>query len=566
MACSEARLNANRANAQKPTGPKTEAGKIRARRNALKHGMSGLGLCLLPEDEARLKDRLVGWLEELRPQGEVQDYLILQAVTASIQLDRCHRAQAAALAERLRTAERDWDERYAAEVAALAARLMDDPVTVSRQLRRTAAGCRWLRQRWEPLAAALQVLGQWDEEQIALAQALLGLAPDDPRAAELRRLANFAEHAFATLDRLEAADQLSADHPAVRALLEQRPRDIAGPEPLQQWVAAEMAALEAEAERLWREIDGPSRAEAKDRVLGEASVAGVLLQRYEGAQTQRLLRLLQQVARQQQAFPTLSEVALGSKPSQGDWVYRDGRWVEVPASWGRALWAEPATLRNEPNAAADAAGPSAPNEPNAVATGMETPGGEAGRSGSEHAGFQGPEAGVQSPESKIPESRIPEARAPRPEAGGLRPEAGGTLPAGGFPRPEGRVERAGSLDATERGRPQPAEHGNPVTVESAARRPSGIRHQESGMAASDPEPPTAPAFPPRVSAPNGPNAPEPGSSPAPAPSEAPAAGEAAPASPRNEPNGRLGGARLLVRRSRRRAGVVSGVLLRLVAV
>jgi len=39
MAVSEAKLEANRRNSQKSTGPKTEAGKSRSKLNAVTHGM-----------------------------------------------------------------------------------------------------------------------------------------------------------------------------------------------------------------------------------------------------------------------------------------------------------------------------------------------------------------------------------------------------------------------------------------------------------------------------------------------------------------------------------------------
>ncbi len=43
-AISERRLRANRANAQRSTGPKTAAGKARSRANAVKHGLSARAL------------------------------------------------------------------------------------------------------------------------------------------------------------------------------------------------------------------------------------------------------------------------------------------------------------------------------------------------------------------------------------------------------------------------------------------------------------------------------------------------------------------------------------------
>ena len=43
MSTSEARILANRANALKSTGPRTEAGKLHARRNSLQHGLAEAG-------------------------------------------------------------------------------------------------------------------------------------------------------------------------------------------------------------------------------------------------------------------------------------------------------------------------------------------------------------------------------------------------------------------------------------------------------------------------------------------------------------------------------------------
>ena len=51
MSISAARLAANRANAQKSTGPKTDAGKDRARRNALKHGLRAKELIIKDDQQ-----------------------------------------------------------------------------------------------------------------------------------------------------------------------------------------------------------------------------------------------------------------------------------------------------------------------------------------------------------------------------------------------------------------------------------------------------------------------------------------------------------------------------------
>src|SRR5690242_8096518 len=59
------RREANRRNAQQSTGPRTAGGKARSRGNALKHGYSGAGLVLHPEDRVSLADRLQEWTEDI---------------------------------------------------------------------------------------------------------------------------------------------------------------------------------------------------------------------------------------------------------------------------------------------------------------------------------------------------------------------------------------------------------------------------------------------------------------------------------------------------------------------
>ena len=54
---SERKLQANRANAQRSTGPRTEAGKAASRRNALKHGILSLSIDLPPVTQSLKKDR-----------------------------------------------------------------------------------------------------------------------------------------------------------------------------------------------------------------------------------------------------------------------------------------------------------------------------------------------------------------------------------------------------------------------------------------------------------------------------------------------------------------------------
>ncbi|MFO0890065.1 MAG: hypothetical protein U0790_13110 [Isosphaeraceae bacterium] len=72
---SPARIEANRRNAQKSTGPRTEAGKGKVRLNALKHGLDAQTVVLPHEDAAKFEQRRDAWTRELSPGGEVGDYL-----------------------------------------------------------------------------------------------------------------------------------------------------------------------------------------------------------------------------------------------------------------------------------------------------------------------------------------------------------------------------------------------------------------------------------------------------------------------------------------------------------
>jgi hypothetical protein len=64
---SPAQLFANRQNAQKSTGPKTEAGKQRCRINATRHGLTGQFHAFSREDKAAFDQHCAALLEDLQP-------------------------------------------------------------------------------------------------------------------------------------------------------------------------------------------------------------------------------------------------------------------------------------------------------------------------------------------------------------------------------------------------------------------------------------------------------------------------------------------------------------------
>ena len=163
------RRRANRRNARKSTGPKTAEGKARSRMNALKHGLDARTPILPGEDEAAFRARLDAWRADFPPRNPQEECLLEEAARLSWQLDRAERVQAAFLADCARLAgdgEARRRDQEAADAAAIGQRLIlganriglptrpddpDRPECLLRRLESSAAGCRWLLERWAEL-------------------------------------------------------------------------------------------------------------------------------------------------------------------------------------------------------------------------------------------------------------------------------------------------------------------------------------------------------------------------------------------------------------------------------
>src|SRR5438132_10866080 len=138
---SERKIQANKANALKCTGPKTAEGKARSRCNAIKHGLTGRGIVLPPEDQALFQQRMGAWTYDARPEGGIQVYLVAGAVLASVRADRCARNEFVAIGKRRNRAIANWDRRQERIVKAIVARLEEEPAESVAQLEQTATGC-----------------------------------------------------------------------------------------------------------------------------------------------------------------------------------------------------------------------------------------------------------------------------------------------------------------------------------------------------------------------------------------------------------------------------------------
>ncbi len=84
----EARIHANRLNAQKSTGPNTPQGKAVVSQNALKHGLSARHDVITSESQADFDLHRDALLAELHPQGPMESILADRIVSLSWRLKR----------------------------------------------------------------------------------------------------------------------------------------------------------------------------------------------------------------------------------------------------------------------------------------------------------------------------------------------------------------------------------------------------------------------------------------------------------------------------------------------
>src|SRR5438309_5043792 len=172
MIVSEARIQANRRNAQRSTGPKTEEGKQRSRANALKHGLCAS--VVVAEDLKLVQQRASDWFDALKPQNEYQSWLVDEISVISLRIDRCERMERRARDLKAMRAELCWEDDRRLDAVRLGGLLSKRPDEVVEELRRTPQGCEWLMTRWAMLAHTADVKGSWTPEQSRMAFDLLG--------------------------------------------------------------------------------------------------------------------------------------------------------------------------------------------------------------------------------------------------------------------------------------------------------------------------------------------------------------------------------------------------------
>ena len=98
MSTSAARIQANHANSQLSTGPRTPEGKLRSSTNALRHGLTSKMVLLPGDDLDAYNDSKRRFFEELKPQGELEQQLAYTLVNTQWRLNRCRSFEESILA------------------------------------------------------------------------------------------------------------------------------------------------------------------------------------------------------------------------------------------------------------------------------------------------------------------------------------------------------------------------------------------------------------------------------------------------------------------------------------
>ncbi len=173
----EKQIEANRRNAARSTGPKTEAGKARSRANATTHGLAAELPVADAERSPDFDDRRAKWAAEVRPEGELAGWALDRAVAASMRIDSCERAMDELVAKTRQRARLAWNEDRGVEAAEAFTRLPRNPVLAARQLRTTLAGACLVIDAWVALGEALRSR-DWTEAEADRALDLLGVDRD----------------------------------------------------------------------------------------------------------------------------------------------------------------------------------------------------------------------------------------------------------------------------------------------------------------------------------------------------------------------------------------------------
>src|SRR6516165_8505296 len=84
----QAKIESNRRNSLKSTGPRTPEGLSRSSMNGLKHGLRSKKLALMREESLAFENRKLRWLAHSDPVDDMAEFLVYQNVCLSFEIER----------------------------------------------------------------------------------------------------------------------------------------------------------------------------------------------------------------------------------------------------------------------------------------------------------------------------------------------------------------------------------------------------------------------------------------------------------------------------------------------
>lgn len=389
---SAARIEANRRNALKSSGPKTAEGKARSSRNAVKHGLTA---AVADDLDRSYQEFLKGWLEDARPVGAIESAMVERAAHAAWRLKKSAEQEAAVARFRARRAADLHQQAERARAVQLGERLVldplnrcavypkhdpavvqrvaewrrDDPTVLAGELELSSEGVDWKLARWQELARMLDQEGFWHYDARYRALKLAGLRPEDTLldpAVERITLACNVLHpeAWDLWDECFQATLGVEGRPVYRyrvdLLRARRPDEKTAMATLRKFVADEVARLEGLKVTLAPRAKA-DRAEAADRAPREDAPAAALRLRYETASTRSMHSALAELARLRKSrlesedvipkkvTPRSTEPATASRPVEPREHLRRNE-PKAPAVEGPSEGVIPSTrgVRNQP--------------------------------------------------------------------------------------------------------------------------------------------------------------------------------------------------------------------------